>query len=136
MGWTPALVMARVEECVRVIARLPAPRAPGWHNLWPEIIPEFADLVGQRPLPRRPLPTPDAISRADQVLDWLAGLPPDDARALWKRAEGRPWREVAAVWGVCPRTARWRMRVLLTRLAARLEAEGVPVGGRPRRRAA
>jgi len=136
MSWTPALVMARVEECVRVIARMPAPRAPGYHSLWPAIVPEFADLVGRKPVLRPPPPAPDAITRADEVLGWLAELPADDARALWKRAEGRPWRQVAAAWGVCPRTARWRMRVLLTRLAARLEAGGVPVRGRPRRRAA
>ncbi len=136
MSWTPALVMARVEECVRVIARMPAPRAPGYHNLWPDIIPEFSDMVGRKAVLRRPPPTPDAITRADEVLGWLCRLPPDDARALWKRAEGRPLRQVAAVWGVCPRTARWRMRVLLTRLATQLEADGVPVRGRPRRRAA
>ena len=42
-----------------------------------------------------------------------------------------PAGQVAALWGVCPRTARWRMRVLLTRLAARPESEGVPIRGRP-----
>lgn len=102
MTWTAALVLARVEECVRVIARLPAPRAAGWRSAWPRIVHDFADLVEQEPVLRRPPPSPEAIARADAVLGWLAELPADDARALWKRAEGRRWREVAAAWGVWP----------------------------------
>jgi hypothetical protein len=56
---------------------------------------EFSDLVGQEP-PRmkRPWPSPAAISRMEETLDWPKLLNPLDARILWLRAAGERWKTI------------------------------------------
>jgi hypothetical protein len=60
--WTPSLVEERLAEAASVLKRLPEPKLQGYYNLWPRIIYEFSDLVGQEPRPMRVLPSPAAIS--------------------------------------------------------------------------
>ena len=86
--WTREQVEERLCEAADVMKRLPDVRVPGYFNTWPKFPQEFADLVGQDPPPlRRPRPSPDAISRMEETLGWLAWLEPEDARLVWMRAE-------------------------------------------------
>ena len=57
--WTPACVEARLHEAADVMQRLPEVRVQGYYSLWPKVLTEFSDLVGQEP-PRlkRPPPSP------------------------------------------------------------------------------
>ena len=59
----------------------------GYYSTWPRIVPEFSDLVGQEP-PRlkRPPPSPAAISRMEETLEWPKLLKPQEARIVWERA--------------------------------------------------
>ena len=93
--WTPLLVEERLAEAADVLARLPEVRVQGYFSLWPKMRYEFSDLVGQEP-PRltRALPTPDAISRMEQALGWLAWLEPLDAKIVWLRASGERWKAI------------------------------------------
>ena len=63
--WTPTSVEARLHEAADVMKRLPEVRVQGYYSLWPKVLAEFSDQVGQEP-PRlkRPPPSPDAISRS------------------------------------------------------------------------
>ncbi len=93
--WTPSLVEARIVEAVDVLKRLPEERMQGYYSTWPRIVPEFSDLVGQEP-PRlkRPPPSPGAISRMEETLEWPKLLEPQDARILWLRAAGERWKTI------------------------------------------
>ena len=124
--WTAGAVAGRIEEAVAVFRRLPGPYVPRYHSLWPEILHDFADLVHQRPERRAPPPTPEQISRADEVMVWLGWLEPQEGRALWRNASGCGPRGAAAVLGLPPEEAKVRVRMLLFRLAAELNRRGVP----------
>lgn len=93
--WTPSLVEERLAEAADVLKRLPEVKVQGYFNLWPRIVREFGDLVGQEPPRlRRPPPLPDAISRMEETLEWTIGLDPVDARIVWLRAGGERWKSI------------------------------------------
>jgi Domain of unknown function (DUF6362) len=127
MRWTPLMVEERLVEAADVMRRLPDVRAPGHFNTWPKVLHEFADLVSQAP-PRlkRPPPSSDAISRAEEALQWLRWLEGEDAKLVWARASNQPWKEVCWRFGVA-RTTAWRRWVIaLCLIAMKLNGERVP----------
>ncbi|GBD42198.1 hypothetical protein HRbin39_01587 [bacterium HR39] len=133
--WTPDAVLARLREAVDVVRRLPGPPRLDCRSFWPDIVRDPDEAAGAEPVPRRPLPTPEQVARADEVLEWLAAVDPVDAAVLWWGAAGAPWSEVGARAGLPPKWARRKWRAALYRLASDLNLAGVPVRGRPRRRA-
>jgi hypothetical protein len=93
--WTPSLIEERFVEAADVMKRLPEVHVPGYYSLWPKALHEFADLVQQEPPRlRRPPPAPDAISRTEETLGWLAWLEPLDAKIVWLRATGERWKAI------------------------------------------
>jgi hypothetical protein len=93
--WTASLVEERLVEAADVLKRLPPVKARGYFNTWPQIVPDFGDLVGQEP-PRlkRPYPSASAISCMEETLGWTIGLDPVDAKIVWLRAFGTRWKDV------------------------------------------
>jgi hypothetical protein len=108
MKITPSEVEDRFEEAARTLRRLPGVRVPGYFNAWPQIVRNVHEAFGWEPArsPRIP-PTPDAISRMEECLTWLAFLEPDDARIVWLRAEGVRWKPICWRLGISRATA-WR----------------------------
>ena len=96
--WTPSLVEERLSEAAFVLKRLPADRRRGYFNVWPQIVHDFADKVGQEPRPMRVLPSPAAISRMEETLSWTVGLDPIDGKIVWMRAHGERWKAIC--WAV------------------------------------
>jgi hypothetical protein len=96
--WTPSLVEERLSEAAFVLKRLPAERSRGYFNVWPQIVHDFADKVGQEPRPMRVLPSPAAISRMEETLSWTVGLDPIDGKIVWMRAHGERWKAIC--WSV------------------------------------
>ena len=127
IDWTPDAVEARLDEAADVMRRLPAVRMQGYFSTWPTIVPEFSDLVGQEPMPlRRSPPAPSAITRMDETLGWLRWLEPDDAKLVWMRAEGKPWKAVCWRFGLARSTANRRHEYALNLIAWRLRKRPVP----------
>jgi hypothetical protein len=96
--WTPSLVEERLSEAAFVLKRLPAERRRGYFNVWPQIVHDFADKVGQETRPMRVLPSPAAISRMEETLSWTVGLDPIDGKIVWMRAHGERWKAIC--WSV------------------------------------
>lgn len=131
--WTPACVEARLHEAADVMARLPDVRVQGYFNLWPKVLHEFSDLVGQEPVRlKRPPPLPDAISRMEETLGWLRWLEAEDAKLAWARAEHTPWKPICWRFGISRATAHRRWQYVLSLIAWRLNGWRVP-GKRSRR---
>ena len=125
--WTRERVEQHLLEAADVLRRLPEQRIQGYFSLWPRIAHEFADLVGQEPQRlRRPPPLPDAIDRMEQVLPWLAWLEPDDAKLVWMRAEGTPWKVICWRFGVARATAHRRWEYTLSLITWRLSGRRAP----------
>jgi hypothetical protein len=115
-GWTPRGVGARLEEAADVIARLPDERVPGLYDLWPRIV--GAPVTDSGPA----APSPEAIDRMDEALDWLCWLDPEERRIVWLRAEGLPWKRIIHRLGVGRTTAWQRWTMALLKIAVRLNA--------------
>ena len=41
---------------------------------------------------RLPPPSTDAITRMEETLEWLRWLEGEDAKLVWARADGTPWK--------------------------------------------
>jgi hypothetical protein len=80
------IVEERLIEAAEILKRTPAVRVQGYFSLWPKIAPTFDDLVGQKPQMRRPLPSPTAIDRMEETLDWFKWLEPPDTKIVWLKA--------------------------------------------------
>jgi hypothetical protein len=119
--WTPSMIEERFVEAADVMKRLPDVRVPGYYNIWPKILCEFADLVGQEPLRlRRPPPAPDAISRMEETLEWMQWLETMDAKIVWLRANGERWKAICYRVGLARAAANEHWRYALCRIAWRL----------------
>lgn len=124
--WTPKMVAFYLEEAADTLRRLPEKRIQGYRSTWPEIIHDFWDAFGwEEAHARRGPPSPAAIDRMDVVLPWLRWLERDEARLVWLRANGRPWKLITHEFGVDRTTAWRRWTYAMITIAARLNAEGV-----------
>ena len=124
--WTPDEVEARLKEAADVLDRLPDRNVQGYFNLWPEIVHDFADRVGQKPEPmRRPPPPAAAISRMEEALAWIRLLALEDGKLVWARAEGTPWKAICWRFGIARSTADRRWRYGLGVIAIRLNGRRV-----------
>ena len=93
--WTPEIVEERLVEAAAVLRRMPPVKVQGYFNLWPRVVHDFGDLVEQEPPKlRMPFPSPDAITRMEEILGWTVGLDPVDARIVHLRAAGQRWNEI------------------------------------------
>ncbi len=125
--WTPSLVEERLVEAADVLKRLPDDTRQGYFSTWPAVLLEFSDLVGQEP-PRmkRPWPSPAAISRMEETLDWPKLLDPLDARILWLRAAGERWKTICWKVGLQRAAAHQHWLYGLCVLAWKLNGRHVP----------
>jgi hypothetical protein len=114
--WTAQRVSERFEEAADVLARLPAERVPGMHDLWRRIV--GAPVTSGRPA----APPPEAIDRMDEVLGWLSWLEPEERRIVWLRADGLPWKRITHRLGIGRTTAWQRWTAALLKIASRLSA--------------
>jgi hypothetical protein len=128
--WTPSLVEERLKEAAYVLKRLPPVKVPGYCSVWPKIIPEFGDLVGQKPKPIRLFcpPGPTEISRMEETLGWTVGLDPIDAKIVWMHAFGERWKRICAQFGMARATASEHLLYALCVIAWRLNGDPLPKG--------
>jgi hypothetical protein len=122
--WTIARVQDRLELAADVMRQMPRVKPQGHFNAWPEYLHSFADKVGQEPKMRRPLPGPRMITQADEAMLWLRWLEVDDARLVWLRADGKPWKQITWQFGLSRAAAarRWQygLAVIVWRLNGRV----------------
>ena len=125
--WTLEEVETRLEDAAQVIHRLPPVSVPGYFNSWPSIMNEFSDLVGQKGQPMRlPPPSTAAITRMEETLGWLRWLEGEDAKLVWARADGKPWKAICWRFGIARATAHRRWQYGLSVIAWRLNDRRVP----------
>jgi hypothetical protein len=94
---TPDELLDRLEEAGRTLKRTPIPRGelpPKVKALWPDAPDEWT-AYGYTPVKVvRTLPTPEEISRLDEVLGWLLPLDADVRAVVLARACGASWRAI------------------------------------------
>ena len=108
----------------RTMRRLPDKRVPGYYSAWPPVVRAANEAYGYDParLPRI-APSPGAITRMEETFTWLAWIGGDDARIVWLRAEGVPWKPICWRIGVTRQTAWRRWAASLITIANRLSRQ-------------
>ena len=123
--WTRDMVEERVTEAAAVLAKLPGPRVGGYFSTWPDILLSAREIARQEPRPMRVLPSPQAINRMEEAITWNQYLERDDARLMWARAEGTPWKHLCHSFGISRPTAHRRYEYALSVIAWRLNGREV-----------
>ena len=125
--WTPKMVAVYLEEAADTLRRLPNRRVGGYVSAWPEIVRDYWEAFGWHDAEVRPIPpSPKAIDQMDRALPWLYWLDPEEAKLVWERACGVPWKIIEIRRGVSRSTA-WRHWITaLATIAARLNAGDDP----------
>jgi hypothetical protein len=123
--WTRAMVADRLDLAADVMRSMPPVRPQGYVSAWPEYFHSFADQVGQEPRMRRPLPSPQMITEADEAMLWLRWLDKDVAQILWARSNRWPWKRVCWHHGISRPTASRRYEYGLAVIALRLNGRTV-----------
>lgn len=124
--WTTAQVQDRLELAAGVMWQMPGVMPQGFFNAWPEYLHSFADKVGQEPQMRRPRPSPRQITQAEEAMLWLRWLEKDDARLVWLRANGTPWKPICWELGISRATANRRWQYGIAVIVWRLNGRQVP----------
>jgi len=106
--WTIEDVAARFEEAASTGRRLPPVRVQGYFNCWPAIVRKewesfAADEKVYRPFP----PSPDAIDRMLETMQWVQCLEVEQRHLIWMRAKRYGWRDITIRFA-CDRTTAWR----------------------------
>ncbi len=108
LRWTATMVEERLEEAADTLRRLPPVKVQGYFSAWPPIVREFWEAFGwEEPRIRRGPPSPAAITRMDEAMEWLSWLEPEDAKLVWARADRMPWKVACYRFGKS-RAALWR----------------------------
>ena len=129
--WCVEMVAARLEEAAETLNRLPMtglkPREYG--DAWPTVIHDAMDAYGwDEAVVRLGPPSAEAITRMDEVMDWLRWMGPDQVRLVWLRAGRVPWRMIGVRYRVSINTVRSMWVSALATVAANLNSD---VGGPP-----
>ncbi|MFC7706037.1 DUF6362 family protein [Plastorhodobacter daqingensis] len=124
--WTTAQVQDRLELAAGVMRQMPGVMPQGFFNAWPEYFHSFADKVGQEPQMRRPRPSPRQITQAEEAMLWLRWLEKDDARLVWLRANGTPWKPICWELGISRATANRRWQYGVAVIVWQLNGRRVP----------
>jgi hypothetical protein len=120
--WTAQDVADRFREAAMTLRRLPPVKVQGHFNLWPAIRRCAEEMAQMEPRPMRITPSPAAISRLEETMDWVLWISEEERHLVWARAARVPWKRLCWQLG-CDRTTAWRrwQRALWT-IAARLNA--------------
>jgi hypothetical protein len=119
---TEEQITERLIEAARTAHRLPPVKVQGYFNAWPAIKRMPWENLGAEPEPIRIPPSPEAVERMLEVMQWMVCLEEEQRHLLWMRAERYPWRDICARMG-CDRTTAWRKwKYLLIFLGEKLES--------------
>ena len=104
---------------------MPGLKPKAYFSGWPDIVYTTWEILAQETLPMRlGSPTPDAISRMEEVLNWMWLIDSVEERQLiWLRAKRVPWKAICRAMGY-GRTKLWQDWVAaLVTLSYRIEKQ-------------
>jgi hypothetical protein len=121
--WSADDVADRFEEAFRTLRKLPPVTVRGYFNTWPAVLHSAREIAFMEAEPMRIRPSPAAIGRMEETLDWIVWIEEAERRLVWQRAARVPWKQISYELG-CDRTTAWRRwQLALTTIAARLNAQ-------------
>ncbi len=117
-------VKARLIEAAQTLKHLPGTRSKpgGYQSAWPEVVLNFWDAYDLESPPDRPsCPSPAAIKRMDEVLNWIYWIKqPRHRQVVWARSLGVKPGGLARRMGVHRETIRAWYKAGVRDIAERL----------------
>ncbi len=122
---TATQIADRFEEAIITLRRLhvPGTKPKGYFSSWPEMVYTTWEILAQETRPLRlGAPTPDAISRMEEVLNWIWLIDSThDRQLIWLRAKRIPWKAICRAMGY-GRTKLWQdWMAAMIKLSYRIE---------------
>lgn len=110
-------IIARFREAALTIRKLPLVRVRGYFNAWPDIIHSEIEIIRMDKKAKFFPATPAAISRMEEVLEWLILIDEiDDKKLIWMRAENVPWGIICKTFGICRSAANKKYQKAIDRI--------------------
>jgi DNA-binding NarL/FixJ family response regulator len=135
--WTSELVAEHCKEAISTERMLPEVTVQGYRQSMPDVIHTIQELRLMEP--RRTIrarATPDAISRWEQMLEWLTWLTIEERKIIRWRASGISCKNIGRALK-CDQSTIWRQwRCGLAKISSRLNKRGVMLSREPLKRAA
>ena len=99
--WTAEQIRERMADAADTLRRLPKPRGleRNFQSPWPDVIRDWLAYGWNPTHVRIAPPSPQAITRLDEVLAWLMWLTPSQRIVLWARAQKLSWPRIAFLDG-------------------------------------
>lgn len=126
--WTIEDVIQRFAEAAQTARRLPRVRVQGYFNVWPTFAREAWETYPEEVHEYRPLPpSPQAIDRMLETMQWMLWLEEEQRHLIWMRAKDIDWKIISRRMA-CHRTTAWRAwQKALSEVATNLNAKS-PLG--------
>lgn len=93
-------LLERFEEAVYIAKRLPPVLIPGCKAAWPDIIYTPLEILQQEKRPIRLCPSPEQLSRLDEVLSWTPLLTEFERKLIWYKAQRKSWKFICTALGI------------------------------------
>ena len=107
--WNEKIVMAYLIQAASIHRRLPEPRVPGFHTLWPTMLGDdwerLSDVLHGKSSVGSPWPA--EVTFSERVMEWLGLFDRPRQRVIWMRANGIPWKLMVEELGRSKQTL-WR----------------------------
>jgi hypothetical protein len=119
--WTKDDVKQRFREAVYILGLLPPAKVQGYFSLMPEYLHSEEEKREQEPEPMRVRPNPAALSRMEEVFEWIHWVrTPYERHLIWWRAERLPWKVIRERTGYCRTTLTEHHNRALEQITVRL----------------
>ncbi len=122
---TADILAERFKEASDTLKRLPKGFLKPKMTAWPDVVIDSFSLRGfGTESNRKGPPSPKAIDRMDECLQWMLAMPKENRRLVWARACGIPWRRLEDMDGRSHVTLRKHHDYALEALARNLNEAG------------
>ena len=101
--------------------RLPPVIIPGCKAVWPDIIYTPLEILQQEKCPIRLRPSPEQLSRLDEVLSWTPLLTELERKLIWYKAQRKPWKFICTALGISKSSGNEKLNKALDYLSEKIE---------------
>lgn len=133
--WTDEMVFSYIQKAADIEKKFPSVKPQGYFSVWPPILRDLMEII-QSDIgdTSRGYALSREVDFHDHVAGWLRWANGKEARVIWRRAMGKPWKVIEYELKISETTGRRRMGYGIMKIVAKLNAhdpEGVIIKSYP-----